>query len=49
MPVRHREAFRSWALGMLDHAEVLGSPALREDVVRWLRALAAGDADGTAV
>jgi predicted DNA-binding transcriptional regulator YafY len=42
MPVRHREAFRSWALGMLDHAEVVGPPALREDVVRWLQALAAG-------
>lgn len=40
MPVRHREAFRSWVLGMLDHAEVVGPPALRDDVVRWLRGLA---------
>ena len=40
MPVRQRGAFRSWLLGMLEHAEVVGPPALRDDVVAWLRALA---------
>jgi proteasome accessory factor B len=40
MPVVQREAFRSWVLGLLDHAEVVGPPALRDDVVGWLRAMA---------
>lgn len=40
MPVRQRGAFRSWLLGMLEHAEVVGPPALRDDVIAWLRALA---------
>ncbi len=38
--VTNREGFRSFVLGFLDHAEVLGPPALRDDVVAWLRALA---------
>lgn len=29
-------AFRSFVLGYLDHAEVLGPPALRADLVSWL-------------
>jgi predicted DNA-binding transcriptional regulator YafY len=41
MPVVQRAPFRSWVLGMLDHAEVLGPPALRDDVVGWLRSMAA--------
>lgn len=40
MPVVHREAFRSWVLGLLDHAEVLGPPVLRDEIVAWLRAVA---------
>jgi proteasome accessory factor B len=40
MPVKQRAPFRSWVLGLLDHAEVLGPPALREDLVRWLRSIA---------
>lgn len=40
MPVVQREAFRSWVLGLLDHAEVVGPPALRDDLVGWLRAMA---------
>ena len=39
MPVTNREAFRTWVLGMLEHAVVIGSPALRADVVSWLQAL----------
>lgn len=37
--VRNVEAFRGLVLTFLDHAEVLGPPALRDDVVRWLEAL----------
>jgi hypothetical protein len=40
MPVRNRSSFREWVLGMLDHAEVVGSPAVRDDVVAWLRSMA---------
>ncbi|HVF33014.1 MAG TPA: WYL domain-containing protein [Acidimicrobiales bacterium] len=39
MPVRQRGPFRSWVLGLLDHAEVVGPPALRDDLVVWLRAI----------
>ena len=30
-------AFRSWVLGLLDHAEVVGPPDVRAAVVAWLR------------
>ncbi|HEX8770390.1 MAG TPA: WYL domain-containing protein, partial [Acidimicrobiales bacterium] len=39
--VTNREAFRSFVLGFLDHAEVLGPPALRNDIIAWLEALCA--------
>jgi predicted DNA-binding transcriptional regulator YafY len=39
LPVSNREAFRSFALGFLDHAEVLGPPELRREVVDWLQAV----------
>jgi predicted DNA-binding transcriptional regulator YafY len=35
--VTNRDAFRSFVLGFLDHAEVLGPPELRDDVVAWLQ------------
>jgi predicted DNA-binding transcriptional regulator YafY len=41
MAVTNREAFRSWVLGLLDHAEVISPPELRADMVQWLSALAA--------
>jgi len=41
MAVTNREAFRSFVLGLLDHAEVLAPPELRADMVDWLTALAA--------
>ena len=41
LPVTNREAFRSFVLGFLDHAEVLGPPELRDDLAAWLRALSA--------
>jgi proteasome accessory factor B len=34
-------AFRSWVLGLLDHAEVLGPDVWRQRMVAWLEALAA--------
>ncbi|MGI8776868.1 MAG: helix-turn-helix transcriptional regulator [Acidimicrobiales bacterium] len=37
--VTNRDAFRSFVLGFLDHAEVLGPPDLRADMVAWLEAL----------
>ena len=40
MAVTNRGAFRSFVLGLLDHAEVLAPPELRADMVAWLTALA---------
>jgi len=40
LPVTNPEGFRAFVLGFLDHAEVLGPPELRADMVAWLRALA---------
>ena len=37
--VTNRDAFRSFVLGFLDHAEVLAPPDLRDEVVGWLEAL----------
>ncbi|HVF13807.1 MAG TPA: WYL domain-containing protein [Acidimicrobiales bacterium] len=36
--VTNRPAFRSFVLGFLDHAEVLGPPELRAEMVEWLEA-----------
>ena len=36
----NREAFRTWVLGLLDHAEVLEPDELRADVISWLEAIA---------
>lgn len=44
LPVTNAAAFRSFALGLLDAAEVLGPPELRAEVVRWLEDIAAGSA-----
>ena len=40
VPVANTEAFRSFALTLVDHAEVLGPPEARADVVGWLEATA---------
>jgi predicted DNA-binding transcriptional regulator YafY len=40
LPVVNRAAFRTWVLNLLDHAEVLGPPELRDDMTRWLDAIA---------
>ena len=34
------DAFRSFVLDFLDHAEVLSPPELRDDMVRWLQEIA---------
>lgn len=44
MAVTNRGAFRSFVLGLLGHAEVLGPPELREEMVAWLRATAGCEA-----
>jgi predicted DNA-binding transcriptional regulator YafY len=36
LTVMNRDAFRSFVLGFLEHAEVLSPPELRDDMVRWL-------------
>ena len=41
LAVVNRDAFRSFVLGLLEHAEVLDPPELRADLVDWLRAVAA--------
>jgi proteasome accessory factor B len=46
--VTNRPAFRSWLLGLRDHAEVLGPPELRIDVVDWLEKIAARQGNGSA-
>jgi predicted DNA-binding transcriptional regulator YafY len=38
--VRNRDAFRSWVLGFLEHAEVLEPDELRDDVLGWLQRVA---------
>ena len=40
MGVRNQDGFRNFVLGMLDHAEVVGPPELRADVVSWLERIA---------
>ncbi|HEX2564017.1 MAG TPA: WYL domain-containing protein, partial [Acidimicrobiales bacterium] len=40
MTVTNRDSFRSFVLTFLDHAEVIGPPELRDDLVEWLEALA---------
>jgi len=39
LPVVNRTAFRAWVLDLLDHAEVLSPPELRDDMITWLDAL----------
>ena len=40
LTVTNRAGLRSFVLGFLDHAEVLGPPALRDDMTSWLEAMA---------
>ena len=36
LPVTNRAAFRGFVLGLLDHAEVMGPPEVRDEMVYWL-------------
>ena len=47
VPVANPAAFRSFALSLLDHGEVLAPPEARDDVVAWLTATAAGGGAAT--
>lgn len=40
VPCTNREAFRSWLLGLVEHAEVLEPAEVRAEVVAWLRTIA---------
>jgi predicted DNA-binding transcriptional regulator YafY len=40
VPFANRDAFRSWLLGLTDHAVVLEPEELRADIVAWLTAMA---------
>ncbi len=43
MAVTNRDALRSWVLGFLHHAEILGPTEERDDLRRWLQALAGAE------
>ena len=40
LEVSHRDGFRSFVLGFLEHVEVLSPPELRQHVIEWLGAVA---------
>lgn len=40
LSVRNRVGLRNFALGFLDHAEVLSPPEFREDMITWLESVA---------
>jgi proteasome accessory factor B len=44
VPCGNLAAFRSWVLGLLDDAVVVGPPEVRADILAWLHALAGGGA-----
>ena len=39
VPCANLAAFRSWVLGLLDRAEVIGPPDVRAAVIAWLQAM----------
>lgn len=44
VPCTNLQSFRHWVLGLLEHAEVIGPPDVRDDLVAWLRQCASGGA-----
>ncbi|HEY4331535.1 MAG TPA: WYL domain-containing protein [Ilumatobacteraceae bacterium] len=42
VPCVNRDAFRSWVLGLTEHAVVVGPPTVRADVVQWLGEIVGG-------
>jgi predicted DNA-binding transcriptional regulator YafY len=47
LAVTNRDGFRSFVLGFLDHAEILGPAELRQDLVAYLTGLTAASCDPT--
>jgi predicted DNA-binding transcriptional regulator YafY len=43
MAVRNVEAFRSFVLSFLDHAEILEPPELRDGMIQWLEGISLGE------
>lgn len=39
VPATNLDAFRSWVIGLVDHAVVIGPPEVRAIVVHWLRGI----------
>ena len=39
VPATNADAFRSWIIGLVEHAEVLGPPEVRAQIVDWLLAV----------
>jgi len=47
VPADNIDAFRSWVLGLLDHAVVVDPPELRASIITWLTTVAeAGAGNG---
>ncbi len=39
IPCRNRLVFRAWVLGFVEHAEVIGPPEVRAEVLSWLQGM----------
>jgi proteasome accessory factor B len=48
VPATNLDAFRSWVIGLVDHAVVIGPPEVRAYVVDWLQGVLDSNADGAA-
>lgn len=46
VPATNLDAFRSWVIGLVEHAVVLGPPEIRREIVEWLRAVVEADPHG---
>ncbi len=46
VPAGNLAAFRSWALGLLDHAVIESPPDVRQHVIDWLTAVARPTSEG---
>jgi predicted DNA-binding transcriptional regulator YafY len=42
VPATNLDAFRSWVIGLVEHAEVLDPPELRRSIIEWLETAARG-------
>jgi proteasome accessory factor B len=45
VPATNLDAFRSWVIGLVDHAVVIGPPEVRQHVVDWLRGVVGTDVE----